>query len=182
MGKFSPVSILAQIKAKIECSDVPEATSVMRNVSALRQAYLRDRRKQMGYSLPKRTKVPPKNGNDAEMDDSVMSDDASKMEYSLMGEEGSGGLEESRIPRAFEILMKEGVPDHLRTTPSGGPFLRSVFYQCFAAAYVFADPKPAFFINADPYLGSASGSGSRLKSCLCLEVARKTKFLFLLQK
>jgi hypothetical protein len=136
-GQFCPTSILADIKARIECSPLPEAASAMRGVNALRQAFIRNKKKQLGNELSNQPadEILAPYCEDVKTEEDGISRGAPKAHRTPKRSvivraktQKAPGRSAGTTVRSYEALMKEGIPEPLRTTSAGGPFLRLVFF------------------------------------------------------
>jgi hypothetical protein len=104
----------------------------MRGVNALRQAFIRNKKKQLGNELSNQSadEIAPY-CDDVKTEEDVMSRGAPKTQKTpkrsvIVRAKTQKALSRSAgtAVRSYEALMKEGIPEPLRTTSAGGPFLR----------------------------------------------------------
>jgi hypothetical protein len=106
----------------------------MRGVNALRQAFIRNKKKQMGpdseLSHQSNDEVAPYSMecDDVKTEEDLINQAPKTRKTSkrslIVRAKTQKALSRSGIARSYEALMKEGIPEPLRTSSTGGPFLR----------------------------------------------------------
>jgi len=108
----------------------------MRGVNALRQAFIRNKKKQLGNELSNQSadEVLAPYCDDVKTEEDGISrapktHRTPKRSVIVRAKtQKAPGRSAGTAIRSYEALMKEGIPEPLRTTSAGGPFLRLVFF------------------------------------------------------
>jgi uncharacterized protein YyaL (SSP411 family) len=107
----------------------------MRGVNALRQAFIRNKKKQLGNELSNQSadEIAPYCDDVKTEEDGIgrapKTHRTPKRSVIVRAKTQKAlGRSAGTAVRSYEALMKEGIPEPLRTTSAGGPFLRLVFF------------------------------------------------------
>jgi hypothetical protein len=106
----------------------------MRGVNALRQAFIRNKKKQLGNELSNQSadEIAPYCDDVKTEEDGISrapkTQKTPKRSVIVRAKTQKASSRSAGTVRSYEALMKEGIPEPLRTTSAGGPFLRLVFF------------------------------------------------------